>query len=243
MNALGQRAGFLAMMLVIATALVGAAYTLWFEDVQISATAATTSLDASIACAPPAENEDSSWSGLPPFSVYPKPNPLKEVASATLETQTDQHLVELTIDNAYPGYAWDCEIHVVNTDPLPWHMENIAFAVEECDAVGSNCVPLGPPPASWTTVCTTFTCTWGDPGMNPPTYPSGLTTWSPLFAAVTNWEGCQVHKEDFFGLSGSLFVGINQSAKENVVYKLTVTYTVNQWNESAWSGCHQPRLT
>ena len=241
MNALGKRAGFLALVLVMSTALVGAAYTLWYEDVQVSATVATTSLDASIACAPPAENEDPSWPPVGVFNAYPKPNPLKEVASASALPQTDLHEVELLVENAYPGYAWDCEVHIFNTDPLPWHLENIAIVVEECDQNGANCVVLGPPPPSWTTVCAGLACSWGDLGINPPGYPSGLDTWSPLFAAVTNWEGCQVHEEDFFGLSGSLFVGINQSAKENVVYKLTVTYTVNQWNESAWNGCNQPK--
>ena len=241
MNALGRKSAFLALLLVMATAFAGSAYTLWYEDLQISAQVSTTSLDASIACSPPGENEDSQWSSFPPFGTYPQPDPLKEVGSVVLESQAGPHLVELTIDNAYPGYAWDCEVHVVNTAPLPWHMEDIQIVVEECDENGANCVVLGPPPPSWVTTCAGGTCRWGDLGISPPTYPTGLETWSPLFAAVTNWEGCQVHQEDFFGLSGSFFVGINQSAKEDTVYKISVTYTVNQWNESVWNGCNTPK--
>jgi hypothetical protein len=241
MNALGRKPAFLALVLLAATAVVGSAYTLWYEQLQINTTVSTTTLDASIACSPPGENEDAQWSSFLPFSKYPKPNPLKEVGSVVLEEQDGPHLVELTIEDAYPGYAFDCEVHIVNTDPLPWHMESVQIVVEECDENGENCEVLGPPPTSWATSCVGFSCTWGNSGVNPPNYPAGLDTWSPLFAYVTNWQGCQVHQGDEFGLPGSFFVGINQSAKENTVYKVSVVFQVNQWNESAWNGCFQPK--
>jgi hypothetical protein len=56
---------------------------------------------------------------------------------------------------------------------------------------------------------------------------------------VANREGCQVHQNQ--NIQSSLFVGINQPAKENTKYVIELHYQVNQWNESAWNGCNQPK--
>lgn len=238
MSMVGKRSGLLALVLVMATALVGSAYTLWYEDLQLSATVATAELDASITCSQPVENESTQWPEGGLFDEYPIADPLKQVASVQKITpQVGPHEVELTVSNAYPGYAWDCEIHIFNTAPVPWHLETIEVIVEECDENGANCQVLDPPPPSWTMSCVGQTCKWGDLGINPPNYPNGLDTWSPLYIALPNWQGCQVHEEDSLGLSGSLVVGVNQSAKENTVYKITLKYRVQQWNESKWHDC------
>jgi hypothetical protein len=121
-------------------------------------------------------------------------------------------------------------------------VENIEFTVEKCELPAGPCTPLGPPPASQTTTCPIVSnsdCTWGDLGINPPDYPDGLEDWSPIYLEVENWEGCQVHQNQ--DLDASLFIGVNQSAKENTKYVISVTYTVNQWNESAWEGCNNPK--
>ncbi len=244
MKGLGRKASLLALMAVIATALLGSAYSLWYEDLTVTTNISTTSLDASIACLRPADNELADWpapAAGPIFAAYPVGSPLKDVANASIVSQPDLHRIELLIGNAYPGYAWDCELHVFNKAPLPWHLEDIRISVQQCDADGEHCVPLVPPPATWITTCQFGVCSWGDLGVNPPTYPAGLSSWSPLFVGVTNWEGCQLHQENFFGLSGSFFVGVNQSAQQNVRYKLVVDYQVNQWNESSYSGCGQLR--
>ncbi len=36
-------------------------------------------------------------------------------------------------------------------------------------------------------------------------------------------------------------VGVNHTAAQNAVYKVALSYTLQQWNESAWLGCGQPR--
>jgi hypothetical protein len=249
MNALGKRAGFLALVLVMSTALVGAAYTLWYEDVQISATVATTSLDGEIICGTVDDNEQQGWPAPPstgdPQGEYPEAVPLKDVATEPLSDGGPgfPHEWQISVTNAYPGYAMDCEVEIENTAPLPWHVENIEVVVQECPLPAGPCTTLIPPPASQTTTCPVANnsdCTWGDLGINPPVgHPGGLANWSPLYLEFENWEGCQIHQGD--DLEASFFVGINQPAKENTKYVITVTYTVNQWNESAWNGCNQPK--
>ena len=241
MEGLGRKASLLAAVAVISTALFGSAYTLWYQDLSTKTDIATATLDASITCLNPADNESATWP--PPgiggvFQAYPVAAIVKDVASASLVTQTDVHRVDLLISNAYPVYAWDCEIHARNTTSLPWHLEDIKITVLQCDANGNNCVPLNTPTGQWTTNCVYVDgeCTWGNMGINPPNYPQGLSSWSPLFVDVTDWEGCQVHNTSAFGLSGSFFVGVNQSAKQNTTYKLTVEYQANQWNESNYTG-------
>lgn len=242
MKGLGKRASFLALATILGTALLGSAYTLWYEQMEVDLAVSTTTLDASISCIDPADNESLKWPTTGPlFQAYPAAPTIKDEADAEIVVQPDYHRVEFLVSNAYPGYAWDCEVHIFNIAPLPWHLEDIQFSVEECDLLETNCVTLPQPPATWSTICQPGVCFWGNLGVNPPGYPAGLDTWSPVFAAVTNWEGCQEHEENFFGLSGSFFVGINQSAKELTKYKLVVTYQVNQWNESAWTGCNQPK--
>ncbi len=258
MHILGRQASSLAMVLVMSTALVGAAYTLWYEDVQISATVATTSLDGRIRCGALADSEDADewpWppppsDDFPPHTEYPL-GPLlgpggtpKDVAVGPVSSgSAPYHEWSVTVSNAYPGYAFDCEVELLNNAPLPWHVENIEIVVQECPLPAGPCTTMVPPPASQITNCpvaTSSDCTWGDLGINPPVgHPGGLANWSPVFVEVENWEGCQVHQNQ--DLEASLFVGINQPAKENTKYVITVTYTVNQWNESAWNGCNQPK--
>ena len=243
MKGLGRKASFLAVVAVVATAVVGSAYSLWYQDLSTTQDITTATLDAQITCTQPTENEDSQWAVVGPFvQAYPKANPLKEVASVTVLPQTSPfHTAELDISNAYPGYAWDCEAHIYNTGPLPWHLEDLVINVLECDSDGLHCVPVAspPPPASWAMQCDAYSCWWGNLGISPPAFPAGLETWSPFYVAIPNWEGCQVHNTNLGGVGngGSLQFGVNQSAKQHTRYKITIQYQVNQWNESSWTGC------
>jgi hypothetical protein len=252
MNALGRKSAFLALLLVMATAVAGSAYTLWFEDLQLNVQATTTSLDGRIRCGTVSDNENPVWpatpppsNDFPPHSEYPQADPLKNVAVGPTSTGSSPfHTWSIVVSNTYPGWALDCEVEVRNNAPLPWHLETIVIKVEECVVPSGPCTTLTPPPASQVTNCpvAAFTkCTWGDLGINPPDYPDGLDDWSPIYVEAPNWQGCQVHQNGV--LEGSMFIGVNQSAKENTKYVITVTYTVNQWNESVWDGCYDPKAT
>ena len=221
MRGLGRKLSFLAAVAVMATALAGAAHTLWYERLTLGANITTGTLDGSILCATNLDNENPSWPapGTPidPFEQYPKANPLKDVATALVTRQgSTLHEWVLQVGNTYPGYMFDCEIHVANTGTVPWHVELVQIKVT---------LPDG------TTVfgsCGRMKCTYGD--RDP--YTQGL---SELYVEVANFEGCQVHAND--DKNASLFIGINQAAKEASQYKVELAYQVNQWNESNWFDC------
>src|SRR4051812_37491450 len=127
MRGLGRKVSVLVMVAVIATAIMGAAYSLWFENLQATATITTGSLDAGLICAPPVDNENVSWPSPPstllPFKFYPKAKPLKDVATAPVGSGLSPYEWDISVSNTYPGYMIDCELHMQNTASVPWHVE------------------------------------------------------------------------------------------------------------------------
>ena len=227
MNALGKRAGFLALVLVMSTALVGAAYTLWYEDVQISTHVTTGELDGRIECGVRDDNEDESgWTNVPPADSYPQADPLKDVADPVIGDGTDPHNYVLTLSNVYPGYMADCELHILNTGTVPWHIEMEQIVVTE----GATTVLTGqcdaPNPFSQ------GECWAGDIS---PTDPDG----EPLYVEFSDLRGCQVHEGN--QKVGSIFIGVNQSAEESTTYTVILKFRIQQWNESYWHNCGDPR--
>lgn len=240
MSGLGRRASFLATMTVLAVALMGSAYTLWYEDLALEAEVTTDELDASLICTPPGDNESEQWptDGLK-FVTYPHPEPIKDIGDVNITPDEDQYLVVVEVEGAYPGYAWDCELEMFNEAGVPWHVETQEYTVQQCDSNGANCVEL----EGWDTDCDMLgsvgECTWGDLGINPPDYPDGLDDWAPMYIETENWLGCQVHEPS--SLQGSFFMGFNQSLQEDTTYQIVLSFQVNQWNESKWDGCFDER--
>lgn len=245
MTGLGRRVSALAIIAVVATALLGSAYTLWYEDLVLETRIETGTLSGAIYCGAISDNEAETWSSppvdFPPHGEYPRANPLKTVAAGPSSSAGPDYPNQwvINISNAYPGYAMDCEVHTRNTGTVPWHVESIIFKVEKCETASGPCVEIVPGPQEWQTDCpddqTGADCTWGNLGISPPNFPDGLDTWSPLYAGIENALGCQVHQNG--DLESSLFIGVNQSAEESSFYRVTLTFTLNQWNESAYSGC------
>lgn len=250
MNGIGRRLSALFVVTVVATAMLGAAHTLWYENLKISAQVSATELDGQIRCGAVSDNEDlDEWQWppppsnvFPPHTQYPHGpllgpgGTLKDVATGPVSSNPsppDFHEWSIVVGNAYPGFAFDCEVELRNNAPLPWHVETMAITVEECELPGGPCVVVD----AWELECGVggYGCEWGDLGINPPNYPDGLDEWSPIYATIESFLGCQVHQGQI--KSSSLFIGVNQSAKENTRYVITLSYQVNQWNESGWYGC------
>ena len=225
MQGLIKRLSFLAIVMVVAIGTLGAAYTLWYEDLELHADVSTGTLTGEIVCATNLDNENPSWpappSSIDPFEQYPKAEPLKDVATDLITHQGDtlQEWV-LEVGNTYPGYMFDCELHIANTGTVPWHVEIVTLEV----MLPNGDLVLGS--------CEGSKCTLGDKDPITP----GL---SPIYVEIANFEGCQVHAEE--DVNASLFVGVNQSAEEGSLYKVWLTYRVNQWNESTWNDCRDPR--
>jgi hypothetical protein len=225
MRRLGRKASFLALIAVLATAMLGAAYSLWFENLTLTAHVTTGTLDGKIRCGIPTDNETNGWDdSSEPFNSYPQAVPLKDVATTPTGSQNGVHEWDIIVSNTYPGYMLDCEYHLTNTGSVPWHIETEVITVS-----------TGAPPV----VIENGVCDTADPfnhgfciaGEISPTNPAG----HPIYVQIEDIRGCQVHHNG--EEEGSLFIGVNQSAHENTTYTITISFQVNQWNESLWDNC------
>ena len=71
MKGLGRKVSFLAVAAVTATALLGASYTLWYENLNLNATVATGTLDGKINCAVAGDNDELTGGAI--IEGYPAP--------------------------------------------------------------------------------------------------------------------------------------------------------------------------
>lgn len=222
MKALRRRASLLALIAMVATVFLGSAYALWFEDLKATATAASGTLDGSITCATPVENElNPSWSTIhDPEKFYP--NPGKNVASVVSAQSNGPHEYDINIQGAYPGYMIDCETHLTNTGTVPWHIEWEQIQVLIGNTVISTSVCDPPNPFS------PGFCVIGSPDPFNPSVP-------PIFVKFTDFRGCQLHTNN--DRIGSIFLGVNQAALEATTYTVRLQFRIVQWNESAWENC------
>ena len=138
----------------------------------------------------------------------------------------------ITVTNAYPGYALDCEVEFANLAPVPVHLERILITVDDTST------PLNP---DYITQCLSNTCKTFANG--PDLYDLDPTTPpDPMYAELVGIPvGCQFHEGDTDG--GSFKFGVRQPAKEHTTYVIKLQLQFNQWNESAWNGCGLPKKT
>lgn len=220
MRGIGRKASFLCVMAVAATALVGAAYTLWYENLEATVTVESGELDARIFCGPTVDNENPTWDDTHPG--YPEAVPLKNVASTPLQQANGPYLYQISVSNVYPGYMLDCELHISNEGTVPWHLETEVIEVWKNGVLLYSGTCPAPDPFN------PGACTAGDIS---PTNPNGF----PIYVELIDQRGCQRHFPN--DIIGSLFVGVNQSAQEGMEYNIKLKFQVNQWNESMWDNC------
>ena len=232
MRGLGRRVSLLAVFAVIATALLGSAYTLWYENLRLTMNVATATLDGQVQCGNAADNDNTpaNWGLLGAHAFYSAPNPAAMppsgvgniVASGPIDSTF--HTWQLTISNAYPGYALDCEFELFNNGSVPWRIETEVIQVDTPSQQTGYSSTCGAPHVG---LC------WAG------SYPTNATSWTdktglPIFAQAKDYRGCSVNS----GTQGSFFIGVNQSALEHATYRVTLKFQVNQWNESQWSDCN-----
>lgn len=140
MNRLGKKAAVLALLAVVATALMGAAYTLWYEDLSLNATVSTGTVNGTwnvVANCSDVESKDVGHFVLGPGTV--------PIVSDTLT---------LEVTGAYPQYFVNCELHIKGLGSVPFHIESYqldlagpgvpAGTSKLCDYAWAN-DPLGGP--------------------------------------------------------------------------------------------------
>lgn len=160
----GPPLALLLLGVVLALGSLGVAYGLWSKTLTIDGTVNTGNVDAVwfyASCAedpPEVEGKD-----VGSFTVAPDPN--------------DQEILLFTINNGYPGYGVDCEVHFANNGSIPVKVQSITEddpngdAVIEVllDGIGSQLEPCGSTPA------------WGTP---PHTVPANCQSAMSLIAHV-----------------------------------------------------------
>lgn len=235
MKGLGKKVSFLAVVSVLATALLGSAYTLWYEDLVVRAEITTGELDGKIICGIAGDNDD------PLANIPGYPYPGKDIGEIVFKDNVDpdgpdddsNHEYLIEIENAYPGYAIDCEVELFNIGTVPWHIElatvevykngELVDLIKDFSCVGQSCTAgqIDSPPDANGNV-------WTDPDDD------------PIFVVFgSQLLGCQIHPDPIFGAATSVKIGVNQSAMEASNYVIIIKFQVNQWNESGWLGCGQ----
>ena len=233
MKGLGRRLTVLAMLGVLAVAMVGAAHTLWFEELQMNVAAATGTLDGKIICGVVGDNDDLDSQNPLQSPGYSDPNPANVVVndigeitfSGPVSPPSDpNHGWVITVANAYPGYAVECKIVLENVGTVPWHIETETVEIFKNNVLQDFVHDFQ---------CDLTVCSQGDisPGA------SGATN-DPLWVVLGDVRGCQIHPGDpLSARSTSLHLGVNQSANPNAVYQVRLKFQINQWNESGWRDC------
>jgi hypothetical protein len=209
----------LAVGLLGVATLMAVANALWFQVLTINADVTTSELKVGwtgFGC-----NNDNEPGGG--FLSAGWQQQTKDVASFTSPTSLDDP--EIIIVDAYPGYAFDCEVEFSNLADVPVHLERAVFLVDdlstpqspdfffECVANPCKSFPNGPDLYD----------------LNP------LTPDDPFYIELVGLRlGCQY--ENGGGDGGSFKFGVRQPAKEQTTYVISLKLQFNQWNESGWNG-------
>jgi len=220
----------LALGLVGAVALLAVANALWFQVLTINVNASTSELKVGWQGFVCSDNEPGGT-----FVSAGWPRQTKDVGNFT-PPQLDPtgsffpDPAEITVTNAYPGYAIDCEVEFANLGPVPVHLERILILIDD---------PATPQNPDFVTECLSNSCKTFANG--PDLYDtSPLTPGDPFYAELVGVPvGCQFHQGDSDG--GSFKFGVRQSAREQTTYTIQLKLEFNQWNESGWTGCGTPK--
>jgi hypothetical protein len=101
------RASFIAMVALLATAVMGAAYTMWFEDFKADAQVASGTIDATLVC-----------------------ESVTAPAKAEAEDGPDgTHAYNIEVSGLEAGQTIECDLKITNNGTTPWHLEEQALKV------------------------------------------------------------------------------------------------------------------
>jgi hypothetical protein len=213
---------WLALGLVGAATTMAVAYALWFQVLTLDANIDTGELLVRWSGTNCDDNEPPT-----PFDVEGFPQQTKDVGSFEF-VRTDP-LITITVTNAYPGYAIDCELEWRNIGEVPVHLERWLITVDD---------PATPENPDFLVECLSEPCESFAGG--PALY--DLVPDDPIYARVNDPNlGCQLHTGQ--GDDTSFIFGVRQPARELTTYTLRLYAQFNQWNESGWNGCDTPKAT
>jgi hypothetical protein len=186
----------MVIALLAALATTGVAYGLWSETLTIRGTVHTGEVDAR-------------WTFVSCAEFYPWPQgghsgevEGKDVGVTMAQIDpNDPHILRLTVENAYPSYAVDCQVHFMVEGTVPVRVRGTMIrptsANLTCREVTGD--------QTKTLVCDQMTIRYFD----------GI--------------GSQIHPGD--EAASSLMFHVEQAAAENSTYEFEVGVCLAQWNE------------
>lgn len=137
-----RQAGLLAMGLLLALGTLAVAYGLWSKTLSVGGTVHTGNLDAwwtMRSC-----GELHGWVGWPPPDDYQMPQGEylgKDVGSVDASVDPgDRQIMHFTVQNGYPSYVADCQLHYKNVGDIPLNI--IATTIVPTGNL-TNCVLTG----------------------------------------------------------------------------------------------------
>lgn len=192
----------LGIGILMLLASVGVAYGLWSETLTVDGTVYTGEVYGewtSCIC------NDNGLDPLPDPWPYPYPRPVRKDVGSTrcVIDQSDPRVLHLTVDNGYPSYWGNCEVHLANTGTVPVVIR------------GYRVVPINFTPASGNGA--------GD-GQLWVRYVDGVGAQLEPCPPPSGYD-CEN--------ASSLQFHVEQPAQENDKYEFDVLVCLGQWNESA----------
>ena len=189
---------FIAFTLMIALAALGVGYGLWSKLLVIHGTIETGRVDARwtlVTCAEfhpwPEGGNDGEFEG-------------KDVGKTIAWIdEVDDQIIHVVIDNAYPSYAVDCEVHFTNDGTIPVIVRGTTVVPASGNL--TNCVQAG---NNWKTL-----------------------TCDQLTVEFVDNLGSQIDPND--KAASSLVVHVEQPADQDASYAFDVLVCMAQWNEPA----------
>ena len=200
-----------AVFLMIAMATMGVGYGLWSKILTVNGTVNTGNIGAafsSVLCFDHSHTFSSDLTPTDPFGPHPHgalmdvPE-LKDVSSTTAAINANPMIIDITVNNAYPSNANDCEVEWTNFGSVPVFVELITINGTSTDA-NNNDLELELD---------------GDPGDGP-----------ELWIQWINGLCTQVDPGQT--LAGSLKWHTEQGATEGATYQWQMEITLVQWNET-----------
>ncbi|RDV82530.1 hypothetical protein [Ammonifex thiophilus] len=117
-----KRAKFLSLVMVIALALMGAAYAAWTETININASVATGTYDVTFSSVSTNDVGD---------TVDPGAD--KNVGKTEATISEDAKTITVTAENTYPGYNAEVTYKIKNTGTIPLKVQSIEINIPESD--------------------------------------------------------------------------------------------------------------
>ncbi|MCP4141175.1 MAG: hypothetical protein GY755_12985 [Chloroflexi bacterium] len=200
----------LAIGMILLAGSMGVAYSLWSETLIIDGLVVTGEVDGSwtsCICTDTPDGLDPKLTdyGLPwPYS-YPSTYEAKNVGKTSCSIdQDDPRIMHLTIENGYPSYWGNCEVHFANTGTVPVHITGYAIQPENFTLSSAN---------------------GADDGEIWVRHLAGPSTGAQL-------EPCPAPDGFWCENSFSMQFHVEQPAEENYTYSFDLVACLAQWNEN-----------